>query len=54
MLCVMAQGASNTGIARRILVTESAVEKHVRSTSTCPRAAPALAGAGSVAFLDAR
>lgn len=31
VLALMAEGASNAGIARRILVTEGTVEKHVRS-----------------------
>ena len=31
MLALMAEGASNAGIARRIFVTEGTVEKHVRS-----------------------
>ena len=31
VLALMAEGASNAGIARRIFVTEGTVEKHVRS-----------------------
>ena len=34
VLALMAQGASNAGIARRIFVTEGTVEKHVRSILT--------------------
>src|SRR5712671_5117662 len=34
VLALMAEGASNTGIARRIFVTEGTVEKHVRSILT--------------------
>jgi serine/threonine-protein kinase PknK len=31
VLALVAQGASNAGIARRLFVTEGTVEKHVRS-----------------------
>ena len=34
VLALMAEGASNAGIARRIFVTEGTVEKHVRSILT--------------------
>ena len=34
VLALMAQGASNAGIARQIFVTEGTVEKHVRSILT--------------------
>src|ERR1700722_8118640 len=34
VLALMAEGASNAGIARRIYVTEGTVEKHVRSILT--------------------
>jgi DNA-binding NarL/FixJ family response regulator len=34
VLALMAEGASNGGIARRIFVTEGTVEKHVRSILT--------------------
>jgi DNA-binding NarL/FixJ family response regulator len=34
VLALMAEGASNVGIARRIFVTEGTVEKHVRSILT--------------------
>jgi hypothetical protein len=34
MLGLMAEGASNAGIARQIFVAESTVEKHVRSILT--------------------
>jgi DNA-binding NarL/FixJ family response regulator len=34
VLTLMAEGASNAGIARRIFVTEGTVEKHVRSILT--------------------
>jgi DNA-binding NarL/FixJ family response regulator len=34
VLALMAEGASNAGIARRIVVTEGTVEKHVRSILT--------------------
>jgi DNA-binding NarL/FixJ family response regulator len=34
LLALMAEGASNAGIARRIVVTEGTVEKHVRSILT--------------------
>jgi serine/threonine-protein kinase PknK len=31
VLALMAEGASNAGIGRRIFITEGTVEKHVRS-----------------------
>jgi len=34
VLALMAEGASNAGIARRIYITEGTVEKHVRSILT--------------------
>jgi DNA-binding NarL/FixJ family response regulator len=34
VLTLMAEGASNMGIARRIFVSEGTVEKHVRSILT--------------------
>ena len=34
VLALMAEGASNAGVARRIFVTEGTVEKHVRSILT--------------------
>src|SRR2546430_1734781 len=34
LLALMAEGASNAGVARRIFVTEGTVEKHVRSILT--------------------
>src|SRR6202012_2433010 len=34
VLALMAEGASNAGIARQIFVTEGTVEKHVRSVLT--------------------
>src|ERR1700759_4887424 len=34
VLALMAEGASNAGIARRIFVSEGTVEKHVRSILT--------------------
>jgi DNA-binding NarL/FixJ family response regulator len=34
VLALMAEGASNAGIARRIFVTADTVEKHVRSILT--------------------
>jgi DNA-binding NarL/FixJ family response regulator len=34
VLALMAEGASNAGIAQRIFVTEGTVEKHVRSILT--------------------
>ena len=34
VLALMAEGASNAGIARRIFVTEGTVEKHVRGILT--------------------
>ena len=34
VLALMAEGASNAGIARRIFVTEGTVEKHVRAILT--------------------
>jgi DNA-binding NarL/FixJ family response regulator len=34
VLALMAEGASNAGIARRIFVAEGTVEKHVRSILT--------------------
>jgi serine/threonine-protein kinase PknK len=34
VLGLMAEGASNAGIARRIFVSEGSVEKHVRSILT--------------------
>jgi DNA-binding NarL/FixJ family response regulator len=34
VLALMAEGASNAGIAHRIFVTEGTVEKHVRSVLT--------------------
>jgi DNA-binding NarL/FixJ family response regulator len=34
VLALMAEGASNVGIARQLFVTEGTVEKHVRSILT--------------------
>jgi DNA-binding NarL/FixJ family response regulator len=34
VLALMAEGRSNTGIGRRLWITESTVEKHIRSVMT--------------------